>query len=182
MTNQLPNNNLDSKQSHTFRWVIAGVFMLIVLAISSYFSPYWMLYSFCEAATKRDVPMIDNLIDFPTLKENLKVQALSSAANHFHGDLTNVSSPWTIIGTVIGASVINTTIDTLTDPAVFDAELFAKVPSNLSPLQVLANMLANQQGSYESFDTFAFRPRNDGTNGESQITLTLAAPAFFLGS
>jgi hypothetical protein len=171
MTNQ-QFNKFDSEQFLTYKWVITSVFILIAFAILSYFSPYFMLYSFCEAATKKQVVALNNLIDFPILKENLKVQALSSAADQFQGDLTQQSSPWTAMGVAIGASVVSTTVDTLTTPAVFDAAIFQKVQSNLSPLQIFANMLANQQGNYESWDTFVMQSNNTG-NAQPQIAFTL---------
>lgn len=163
------------KKQYVFILVIA---VLVVSFGVSYFSPYLMIYYFCEAATKKQVVSLNNLVDFPVLKENLKVQALSSMGNQLQGDPNQQNNSFGVLGLAFQDWVVNTTTDTLTDPAVFDAQVFSKIPANLSPLQIFANMMANMQGIYESADSFVIQPKNmaDGTQPKISLVLGRTGP------
>jgi Protein of unknown function (DUF2939) len=111
--------------------------------IASVVSPYWTAYSFVCAITKHDAPALLGMIDFETLKQNIKEHALENSS-HEDG--------FQKLGTMIGLAILDSTFT----PNNLVAMMFSQVPKNEHPDVSYSEFSTS---SYQSLDSFILRRR-----------------------
>lgn len=108
--------------------VKAAIAAAIVVAATSYASPYWALYQMRTAIETRDADKFSRYVDYPALRESLKAQLTLSLQKKL-GTPALQNTPFAGIGQAIGVAVINTMIDTMVSPAGVMALMAGEKPA-----------------------------------------------------
>lgn len=135
--------------------VVVSVLGLVGLAISG---PYRTLKSLQTAIAFGDASALNEYIDFPTLRQNLKQQLNGRASARVNAALP--SGILTQLATGIASSVVDTTVESLVTPAglnqlVFGASLVTGQPQG-EPSGTLAERFESGSGSFEAADRFVY--------------------------
>lgn len=147
------------------KWL--GVGAVGVFSIWFYSTPYLTIWEMQKAAASKDATALSKHIDYPALRESLKItlqeqMAKSSSQSIESGD------PFAAMGTTLAQTLINPIIDAIVTPKTIAALLKGSPMPNLSdgrtaseaPSQVDINM------SYESFNTFLITVKPKGSAQE----------------
>ncbi|MDW3683020.1 DUF2939 domain-containing protein [Cupriavidus sp. CV2] len=109
--------------------VKAAIAAVIVVAATSYASPYWAIYQMRSAIEARDADKFSRYVDYPALRESLKAQLTLSLQQKL-GTPALQNTPFAGIGQAIGLAVINTMIDTMVSPAGVMALMAGEKPAS----------------------------------------------------
>ncbi|MEY4651760.1 MAG: hypothetical protein RI884_341 [Pseudomonadota bacterium] len=94
-----------------------GVFALMTacagVAAYWYFSPYLTLYGVATAVKAKDAAALNQVIDYPRVRESLKGQFSAQMAKKM-GDPS--ANPLSALGSMIGMAVVNPIVDALVRP------------------------------------------------------------------
>lgn len=126
-----------TKQQKLFASV--GVFALVLILAITWFvrAPYATLQSIKEAAERRDIPELNRLIDFPSVKSSLKLMVM--------GSTDSKGSAGAGVARLFGGLLIGPVIEAMVTP-----ESIAAMFSGKLPRKVLAAVRQDmQQGATE---------------------------------
>ena len=84
---------------------------LLVVAATSFASPWWTLHSLRSAVDRRDTDAVAAQVDFPALRDSVKSQLLGSIARDA-GD-----NPFAAIGQAFARAVADPLVDAIVSPA-----------------------------------------------------------------
>lgn len=101
------------KKSHI---LIAAAAVAASLALSSYASPYWTLHRMNTAIAEKDAERFSSHVDFPALRESVKGQ-LMVMMNKRLSRPEMADNPFSGIGQMMGAALINPIVDAAVSPA-----------------------------------------------------------------
>jgi len=87
---------------------------LLVVAATSFASPWWTLQRMQTAVAHRDADAVSAQVDFPALRESVKSQILAS----MKGDpaTTGGTNPMAALGTSFAMAVVNPIVDMVASP------------------------------------------------------------------
>jgi len=137
--------------------LVTGLIVLGLLGIGVYAAtgPYRTLSKLRDSLSRSDATLLSECVDFPTLRQNLKLQLMARANNG-----VNAVVPSGILSQIVGGvagSVINTTVDAFVTPAGMSRLLagwtLAASPSP-SAGEPTRNQLENAHGTFESANLF----------------------------
>ena len=136
-----------------------GLFVIALLGVLGFLGyvatgPYRTLSTLRNALSQGDAALLAECVDFPTLRQNLRIQLLARANTG-----VNAVVPSGILAQIAGGiagSVIDATVDSFVTPTGLNRLLagasLVQVPSVGG--QAPRNQLENAQGSFESLNTF----------------------------
>ena len=96
------------------RVIAAGAAGAVLLAASSYASPWWELQRLRTAVHDRDAEAVSGHVDFPALRESVKAQLMISLniETRKAGD-----NPFAALGQAMAIALINPLVDAVVSPA-----------------------------------------------------------------
>jgi hypothetical protein len=102
---------------------------------SAYYAyPQWTLKLLADAAGRRDADAIARHIDWPAVREDLKANLQLAVMDQFKGD----QSGFAAIGGLLGATMIDKTIDVLVSPAGLE-KIYRNAANNPPPNLTIIN-------------------------------------------
>jgi hypothetical protein len=93
-------------------WI--GILVLVLLGAALYFGPHWTIYRMRTAIEQKDARALSSYVDFPSVRESLKVQMLVMF-DRATGDTKD--TPFAALGKALVVGVANTMVDALVTPA-----------------------------------------------------------------
>lgn len=127
LRNPFPETRRDALPEHSLRsprrrgpsgarrlgiWIAALVLALFAAAL--YFGPHWTIYRMRTAIEQKDARALSSYVDFPSLRESLKVQMLVMFDRATGGAK---DTPFGALGKALVVGVTNTMVDALVTPA-----------------------------------------------------------------
>lgn len=88
---------------------------LLVVAATSFASPWWTLHRLRDAAARHDADAVSAQVDFPALRDSVKGQLLASISRDV--DRADGNNPFAEIGRKFAMAVANPLIDAVVSPA-----------------------------------------------------------------
>lgn len=134
-----------------------------------YFTPYLAVSGMKAGAETKDAVKLSSYVNFPALKESLKVsfhaKLASGAAKKPEG---NPGNPFGAVGAALAVAFVNPMIDALVTPESLAMIMKGDKPQ---PIQNAAQSKPSESGtetsmSYESFDRFVVNIKKKGETGE----------------
>jgi hypothetical protein len=157
-----------SKRKTGKRLLTGAVAALVLLGATSYASPWWRLQQLREAVSERDAARVAGFVDFPALRENVKVQVMgrmgAGAPGQDGGGLLGN------VGRALAGVVIDPLVDALVSPAGVTAMLEAgdvrirRKPDDGMPTPSSREEKVRYTLSYRSWDRVAIE-REGGDGG-----------------
>lgn len=152
-------NLLVSKKSSSV--FLSGVFLLlavILVCVSSFLSPYVALQYMQESLRTRNFRQLSSMIDFPSVRENLKAQLLKSTLEQYSNQKAE-QSMWSGLGLLMGSAIANNAIDSYVSPAGLQALLSQASSDNNKSAEGFKNIAKKlaepiYSSAYESIDNF----------------------------
>jgi hypothetical protein len=97
---------------------VVALVLLVVLALaaSSYFSPYFTIYAMKQAVDRRDAQALSEYIDFPALRENIDAQLQAKVRRQLSTPETR-GNPLANLGAGIVSNLARPKIDAMISPA-----------------------------------------------------------------
>lgn len=99
----------------TRRRLVALAVLVIVVGYAA--SPYWMLWRLQRAAERNDLAVVEELIDFPTVRTAMKGKASEAVRSKLAGVMDNKIVAG-LLGNAIGPEVLNRLIDEQITPTM----------------------------------------------------------------
>ena len=96
--------------------VVSVALVLLALAASSYFSPYYTIYQMKKAVDRRDAKAFSQYIDFPALRQNINEQLQAEARRQLSTPSTR-DNPLAALGAAIVSNVAKPKLDAEISPA-----------------------------------------------------------------
>jgi len=96
--------------------VVSVVLVVLALAASSYFSPYYTIYQMKKAIDQRDAKAFSQYIDFPALRQNINEQ-LQAEVRHQLSTPSTRDNPLAQLGAAIVSNVARPKLDAEISPA-----------------------------------------------------------------
>jgi hypothetical protein len=96
--------------------VVSVVLVLLALAASSYFSPYYTIYQMKKAIDRRDAKAFSQYIDFPALRQNINEQLQAEVRRQLSTPSTR-DNPLAALGAAIVSNVAKPKLDAEISPA-----------------------------------------------------------------
>ena len=97
-------------------WLLAGAVVLSLLAAALYFGPHWTVYRMRSAIENKDARELSSYVDYPSLRESLKVQLLM-LFDRETGASSGKQTPFAALGQVLVVGMTNAVVDALVTPA-----------------------------------------------------------------
>lgn len=88
---------------------------LLVVAATSFASPWWTLHALKSAAARHDGDAVSALVDFPALRTSVKSQ-IQASLNH-NIDKVGADNPLAKFGQALAATLVNPLVDAVVSPA-----------------------------------------------------------------
>jgi len=88
---------------------------LLVVAATSFASPWWTLHALKSAAARHDGDAVSALVDFPALRTSVKSQ-IQASLNH-NIDKAGADNPLAKFGQALAATLVNPLVDAVVSPA-----------------------------------------------------------------
>jgi Protein of unknown function (DUF2939) len=144
---------------------IAIIFSAI--SIWFYFTPYLTVRAMKSAVEAKDSSKLSDYIDFPAVKENLKVSLNAKFATKFTKEKD--AKPYGAFGTLLAAKLITPMIDALVTPE--SLAMMMKGEKSQSTKGIDQKKPSDSDADitmfYENFDRFVVSVKNKGANEET---------------
>lgn len=141
------------KRSHLV--AIAGASSAVVLAISSYASPYWTLRQMHAALAAHDAPRFASYVDFPALRASVKGQVMAAMDRQL-GTPELDDNPFANLGKAMGAALVSPMVDAMVTPEGVRAMLeIGQATPRLADDNAPARPAPDYTVSYRSWNTVA---------------------------
>jgi hypothetical protein len=147
------------------RPLVAGITIIVLLALIGwlYASPYLVLKQLKQAVDSHDAQAISEHVDFPALRENLKLQ-LTSEMTHQLGAAQR-DNPLAVLGLMIGSAVVSPLVDAYASPSGVAAimngipPVLLPGPGQQPPPLAPANAMPSDSGNSPASDSSAAPPQ-----------------------
>ncbi|MBS0454169.1 MAG: DUF2939 domain-containing protein [Proteobacteria bacterium] len=97
-------------------WLLAGAAVLSLIAAALCFGPHWTVYRMRSAIEHKDARELSSYVDYPSLRESLKVQLLM-LFDRETGASSGKQAPIAALGQVLVVGMTNAVVDALVTPA-----------------------------------------------------------------
>lgn len=150
------------------RLLTGAVAALVLLGATSYASPWWRLQQLREAVAERDATRVAGFVDFPALRENVKVQVMARMGAGAQGQ--DSGGLLGNFGRALAGVAIDPLVDALVSPAGVTAMLEAgdvrvrHKPGDGMPPPSSSGKKVRYTLSYRSWDRVAIE-RESGDGG-----------------
>lgn len=167
--------------------VIAGVSIaLISVCTYSYLSPYFAVRAIGVAAKDQDTDALNELVDFPAVRESLKATLNAKLAKNV-GELKS-DNPFAGFGAMLVQSLVNSAVDAMVTPSGMIGVMNGKVAADGKPptgeigkpMPLFSSEADGVQRelSYKSFNRFQVRTSNTATP-DTYLTLHMRREGAF---
>lgn len=92
-----------------------AILVVVLLVAWLYASPYWVLRQLEQAVDLRDAQAISSHVDFPALRDSLKLQLTGELTHALGGAQQN--NPLAVLGAMVGSAVIGPLVETYASPS-----------------------------------------------------------------
>ncbi len=154
-------------------WVTAGLLSTCVLTAGwLYTAPYRTLDSIEEAAKANDREALEELVDFPSVRESLKEELKASLAQEM---VKLQDNPFAALGMALGSAIIDPIVDSVASPTGILALTEKQPPENKSrppAWMSIVSPVPNIKMAYASTSKFLARVL-DETTGKDSLVLVL---------
>ena len=149
------------------RSAFSSLLILAVLfaAVWMYFTPYLAMNRLQKAAKEGDTEALNELVDFPALRESVKTNVRSAVSHSVGRDRNN---PFAVLGGILAGAMASPLVDAFVTPSGIAALTEGERPGSRheaadSVARVRVKNVKVKRG-YESMDLFVvhFVDRNDG--------------------
>jgi hypothetical protein len=149
-----------------------ALILAATICASIFFSPYLTIHQLRNAVIDRDVTALSEHVDFPALKENIKLQLMEKMSEKLNApEMKN--NPFAVIGQAFAYGIVNKIVDTIISPSGLITILNqAKVePIHTGPVVVPNNNMEKSSTQpaakfslqYQDWSTVTASPKaNDG--------------------
>lgn len=97
--------------------LIAGGLVVVILALAVYFgSPFFAVQSLIDAAHHGDKAKLDAMIDFPAVRDGLKVQLKNALIDRMAKDPEVQNSPFAALALGMATAMVDKTVDAYVTP------------------------------------------------------------------
>ena len=144
--------------------IVASAIAVIALGAVTYASPYYTLYQMKTALSKRDAAALAEHVDFPALRENVKLQINGAMAESVKATV-GADNPFAAMGQAFASSMTNKMVDAMVSPAGVVALVNKSVAGSeekVGGADTAQGARAEAKGryvaAYASWDSFMIRP------------------------
>jgi hypothetical protein len=141
---------------------------LLVVAATSFASPWWTLHRLRDAAARRDADAVSAQVDFPALRDSVKGQLLASISRDVND--ADGGNPFAEIGRKFAMAVANPLIDAIVSPAGVAAmvehgkvSIAKPAPESAAPGTEPAREKPRYALHYRGWDRFDVAARDGGS-------------------
>jgi hypothetical protein len=110
----IAENRSSPRKPFTTTLATGIVFVVVVLAVFAYASPYLVLSRLREAVQARDTATINRYVDYPALRASLKVEVTQMLSRRV--DEEKLQHPLTALGALVGMAFVNPLVDAYATP------------------------------------------------------------------
>ncbi len=93
-----------------------GIAVIVVVAGSIYAAPYWTVYQMRNAIIANDAARFSEYVDFPALRENLKLQFTAKMMDQMKAPEA-ASNPFAALGSALAVGLVNRIVETMVTPS-----------------------------------------------------------------
>lgn len=161
------------------RWTAVGVAIAIVGIATGYFaSPYWALHQLRNAAADGEGDRVATYVDFPAVRDSLKVQFAAAMARRAEG--SNINKAFAGLGQAFAMQMVNGVVDAAVSPETISAMIRSgKTPRALLPETKKATPTSSDKERapprvrqhYATLDTFEAALVDPVTNDDTLIAV-----------
>lgn len=150
--------------------VIAALFAVYIVA-----APYITIYQMKSAAESRDGEALSEHIEFPSVRQSLKDQMNAIFMKEMATNEEMQDNPFAAIGVALAGLMVDKMVDAYVTPAGITHLMAGEKPSPSVETRpsdgTERKPLSDASMSYESFDKFAVKVKNNG-GGEAKFILS----------
>lgn len=144
--------------------------LAIVLFAAAYFgSPYYAAKRFKDAAMSADADRLDESVDFPAVRENLKSQLSAAMMRTLQNDTSMKNNPFAALGMMMAPAIIDKAVDAYITPEGISALVKGKKPGEPRSTEVSRDIKFTYE--WVSLDRFRVRTQNENTRQEGPAVL-----------
>ena len=144
--------------------IVAAAIAVITLGAVTYASPYYTLYQMKTALAERDAAALAEHVDFPALRENIKLQINGAMAESVKATV-GADNPFAAMGQAFASSMTNKMVDAMVSPAGVVALVNKSVAGSeqkVGDAETAQGARAEAKGryvaAYANWDSFVIRP------------------------
>lgn len=126
-------------------------------------SPYFAASNLRETAAKGDADALDELVDFPSVRESLKAQMNAAMMAKMQSDPEMANNPFAGLGMMLAPTIIERAVDAYVTPEGMAAIVRGKKPAGASKAEA-ANPEPDYKSEWLDLDTFRVTPVGQGAN------------------
>ena len=109
----------NSKQRKS-RWMLLGLVLVVLMLASLYYviSPFLFLGSLQTAIRDGDATALENLVDFPSVRQSLKAQMAVAFTHFMNSDSGIKDNPFSGLGLLLGPAMIDRIVESYCTPEI----------------------------------------------------------------
>lgn len=151
------------------KWT-AVIALFVILFVGAYFgSPYYAAKRFRDAAMSADADRLDETVDFPAVRENLKSQLSAAMMRKLQNDTSMKNNPFAGLGMMMAPAIIDKAVDAYITPEGISALIKGKKPGEPKSTEISRDIKFTYE--WVSLDRFRVRTENERTNEEGPAVL-----------
>lgn len=163
------------------RWVAIAAAVIAVLFLATYVaSPYMAAHALQTAAKKGDRDKLEQLVDFPAVRDSLKSQLMTALSASMKDDPEMRDNPFAALGMLMVPAIVNNAIDLYVTPDGIAAMTQGRKPGEEGASEPVA---APAEGAkvktsmgYSDLDTFRAR---FSAEGQQPLTMVMRRRGLF---
>jgi hypothetical protein len=113
------------------KWGAAIALIAILFAVAYFGSPYLAARNFKEAALTADADKLDEIVDFPAVRESLKSQLSSAMMSKFQNDPELKNNPFAGLGLMIAPTIVEKAVNAFVTPEGISAMVRGQNPNEV---------------------------------------------------
>ena len=146
--------------SRKFTMLIA---LIAILLVGGYFgSPYYAAKQFKDAAMSADADRLDEAVDFPAVRENLKSQLSAAMMAHLQDDPSMKNNPFAGLGAMMAPVIVDKVVNAYVTPEGISALVKGKKPNDAQATGMNPDIAFKYE--WVSLDRFRVNTSNVKTN------------------
>ncbi len=151
------------------KWT-ALVALAIMLFAAAYFgSPYYATTRFKDAAMSADADRLDESVDFPAVRENLKSQLSAAMMRTLQNDASMKNNPFAALGMMMAPAIVDKAVDAYVTPEGISALVKGRKPGEPRSKEMSRDIGFTYE--WVSMDRFRVRTENEKTKQEGPAVL-----------
>ena len=140
------------------------VALIAILFVGAYFgSPYYAANRFKDAAMSADADRLDEAVDFPAVRENLKSQLSAAMMAHLQDDPSMKNNPFAGLGMMMAPAIVDKAVNAYVTPEGISALVKGKKPDDAQATGMNPDIAFKYE--WVSLDRFRVNTSNVKTNG-----------------